>query len=265
MTAALTLYRETGSLAERLDPRSKIVAAGVAVVALIASDSLPFKATVVLALVVAWVTARLGLKLLAGTLASLTFFFLTTLILRGVIRGAAAPDATLWGPLRVSPSGLLDGATMCCQIAGIVLALTVLVRSTEPIQLAEGGERLLAPLKRFGVPAHEAVMMFSIALRFLPIMLREVGRMQAAQLARGGGIQRGNALQRTRAVVPLVIPVVIVALVRARELAEAMDSRGYRGDVGRTAIRAYRLGAADVVLIVGVATLLGVAVVGRLV
>ena len=64
---------------------------------------------------------------------------------------------------------------------------------------------------------------------------------------------------------PLLIPVVIVALVHAKELAEAMDSRCYRGDVGHTAVRSYRMGAVDWVL-VGVAGVLAVvAVVTRVV
>jgi energy-coupling factor transport system permease protein len=249
MTSALTLHRVTGSHLERLDPRGKIIASVLLVLALIISDSVALKALVVLALLIAWLGARLGLRLLAVTVGSLAFFFLTTMTLRAVIRGQSSADARPLGPLRYSPSGVVDGVTMCLQILGVVLALSLLVRTTESIHLAEGMERLLTPFKRFGLPAHEAVMMFSIALRFLPIMVREVGRMQTAQLARSGGVHRRGVLSRAGAVLPLLIPVVVVSLVRARELAEAMEARGYRGDIDRTRVREYQFGSVDVLLI----------------
>lgn len=263
MPSVLTLYGATGSWLERLDPRAKIGACLAATVAVIVADSVGVKAAIVALLLLGWLTSRLGGTLLAITVASLGFFFLTTITLRGVIRGQHAADAVAWGPLRYSPAGLVDGLAMCLQILGVILALTLLVRATEPIRLAEGMERLLTPFKRFGLPAHEAVMMFSIALRFLPIMVTEIQRMQTAQLARGGGVQRRGLLARAGAIGPLLIPVVIVALVRARDLAEAMEARGYRGDVERTSLRQYRLGPADLALLAGGATLLVVAVTAR--
>ncbi len=260
MTSALTLHRVTGSRLERLDPRAKIIASTLLVLALIISDSVALKALVVLALLVAW----LGLRLLAITVGSLAFFFLTTMTLRAIIRGRSSADSLPLGPLRYSPSGVVDGVTMCLQILGVVLALSLLVRTTEAVHLAEGMERLLTPFKRFGLPAHEAVMMFSIALRFLPIMVREVGRMQTAQLARGGGMHRGRVWTRAGAVLPLLIPVVVVSLVRAKELAEAMEARGYRGDVDRTPVRDYRFGLVDVLLVGSAAAALTGAILTRL-
>ncbi|MCW5951904.1 MAG: energy-coupling factor transporter transmembrane protein EcfT [Propionibacteriaceae bacterium] len=263
VAGVLTLYGATGSWLERLDPRAKIGACLAAILAVILADSVTVKTAVVGLLLIGWLSARLGAGLLAITVASLAFFFLTTITLRGVIRGQHAADAVELGPLRYSPSGVMDGLAMCLQILGVILALTLLVRATEPIRLAEGMERLLSPFKRFGLPAHEAVMMFSIALRFLPIMVTEIQRMQTAQLARGGGVHRRGLRARIGALVPLLIPVVIVALVRAKELAEAMEARGYRGDVERTSLREYRLERGELVLLSGGVVLLLVAIATR--
>lgn len=254
----------SGSAMERVDPRTKILVAILAVLALIVADSTVIKSAVVVALVLVWLGARLGLRLLAVTIGSLTFFFLTTMVLRAVIRGGSAADAITYGPVRWSPDGAVDGLSMCLQILGVMLALTVLVRATAPVPLAEGMELLLSPLRRFGVPAHEAVMMFSIALRFLPIMFREITRMQTAQLARGGGVHRGGLRARIGTVLPLLIPVVIVALVRARDLAEAMESRGYRGAIDRTAVREYQFRRSDVLAVAVAGFLLLISIAARL-
>ncbi|HEY0189300.1 MAG TPA: energy-coupling factor transporter transmembrane component T [Cellulomonas sp.] len=265
MTAsALVLFQASGSVVERLDPRAKATATVALLLALITTDSLLLKAAIVAVTLVGWFAARLSGRVLAGTTATLAFFFLTTLVLRGIVRARTATDAVALGPILVSRSGAIDGVRMCVQILGVVLLLTLLVRSTEPTHLAEGVELMLRPLARIGVPAHEATMMFIIALRFLPIISREAQSMQRAQLSRGGGLVRSGVLTRARGVLPILIPLFLAALVRARDLAEAMDSRGYRGAEGRTTTRDFVLGTADRALIVLAVAVLALAVATRL-
>lgn len=256
MSASVTLYRPTGSVVDRLDPRAKIASASALLMAVVIADSLWLKAGVVMALLATWFAARLPTRLLALTVMPLAFFFATTMTLRGVIRGAGAANLTEIGPIAVSRSGALDGLQMCLQILSVVLILTVAVRTTAPVLLSDGLESMLGWTKRFKVPVHDAVMMFSIALRFLPLMTQEFTRLQTAQLARGGGLHRGRLWTRAHGVVPLLLPLVIVSIGRATELSEAMDSRGYRGDVNRTPVREFQLRSTDVaVVVVSVAVL----------
>lgn len=228
------LYVARDSAVERADPRLKILLAFACALTVILPVPAYVKFAIVAVLLGVWVAARLGVKLLAITLASLAFFFVTTLVLRAVIRGARAADVVYWGPTPISGSGALDGLQMCAQILAVVLSLTILVRTTAPTELGGGIEDLLGWSGRLGVPVHEAVMMFTISLRFLPVMVEEFERLQTAQLARGGGVQRGSLTARLRAIGPMLIPLVIVTLGRAKELSEAMESRCYRGDVDRT-------------------------------
>ena len=44
--------------------------------------------------------------------------------------------------------------------------------TTAPVTLTDGLERLLSPLKVIHFPAHEMAMMMTIALRFIPTLLR---------------------------------------------------------------------------------------------
>jgi energy-coupling factor transporter transmembrane protein EcfT len=81
---SLTLYTARGSAVEAVDPRAKIVAAVLVVGALVVADWFPLKAAIVAFLIVLWFTARLSAKVLAITSVSLSFFFLTTLVLRAI-------------------------------------------------------------------------------------------------------------------------------------------------------------------------------------
>ena len=57
----------------------------------------------------------------------------------------------------------------------------MLTYTTSPIELTDGLERLLGPLKKLHAPVHELSMMMSIALRFIPTLIEETEKIIAAQ------------------------------------------------------------------------------------
>ena len=96
-------------------------------------------------------------------------------------------------------------------------------------------------------PAHELAMMITIALRFIPTLYEEAQKITRAQAARGADFAEGGPIRRARAMLPVLVPLTIGAFRRADELAEAMESRGYRGGEGRTRYRESRFRARDAI------------------
>ncbi len=139
-----------------------------------------------------------------------------------------------WGILRVSREGLVAAFSMSFRLFFLVLFAGFLTLTTSPMELADGLERLLSPLKTFGFPAHEMAMMMTIALRFIPTLLDETDRILKAQLARGADLDRGGIWRRLKAFVPVLVPLFILVFQRAEDLATAMEARCYRGGDGRT-------------------------------
>ena len=80
-------------------------------------------------------------------------------------------------------------------------------------------------------------MMMSIALRFIPILIEETDKIMKAQQARGADFESGKLLQRAKALVPLLVPLVVSAFRRANDLALAMEARCYHGGDGRTKMK----------------------------
>ncbi len=159
-----------------------------------------------------------------------------------------APGVAQWhvGPLSVGRQGLREGLGAAARLTLLVLQSSVLTVTTDPLALSAGAERLLRPLRRIGVPAHELALMASIALRFIPTLADEAERIRMAQAARGGDIDaRGRA--RLRALLALLVPLLVSAFRRADELALAMEARGYHGEEGRTQWRRSHAGRGDVV------------------
>ena len=87
-------------------------------------------------------------------------------------------------------------------------------------------------------------MMMTIALRFIPTLLEETDKIMKAQQARGADFESGKLLQRAKALVPLLVPLIVSAFRRANDLALAMEARCYHGGDGRTKMKLlrYRLG-----------------------
>ena len=149
------------------------------------------------------------------------------------------------GPLSVTWEGIARGSYISLRLVLLILLSTLLTLTTSPLRLTDGLEALLSPLRRFRVPVHELSMMMTIALRFVPTLLEELDRIMKAQKARGADFERGNIMQRLRAVVPVLVPLFLSAFRRADELALAMEARCYRGGEGRTQMKELRMERLD--------------------
>jgi energy-coupling factor transport system permease protein len=124
---------------------------------------------------------------------------------------------------------------MVVRIVVLVLGTSLfLTYTTTPIALTDGLESLLKPLRLIRVPVHEFAMMMTIALRFIPLLSEETGKIMNAQKARGVDFSRGGLIQRAKSLIPILIPLFVSAFRRAEELATAMECRCYRGGAGRT-------------------------------
>jgi energy-coupling factor transport system permease protein len=58
-------------------------------------------------------------------------------------------------------------------------------------------------------------------------------------------LDRGGPVKRLRNLIPVLIPLIVNALVRSGELAEAMESRGYGAVKKPTSLYALRLASRD--------------------
>ena len=141
----------------------------------------------------------------------------------------------------------------------LVLGSSLLTLTTTPVSLADGIEALLAPLKIIRFPVHELALIMSIALRFIPILTDETGRIMNAQKARGTDFETGGLVKRVKAIIPILIPLLISAFRRADELGDAMDARCYSGSKVRTKYKKLTFGWRDLlVFLAGAALIAGV-------
>jgi energy-coupling factor transport system permease protein len=243
------------SLLHALDPRAKIVATSGLVAGLFLVDSaaglLLVSATVVLLVAASHVPPGAFFRLVRPV----AFVVALTVVFQ-VLFSREGRELLAWGPLEVHAGGVRMGIFLGLRILLLVSAAGLLTATTAPVALADGLEDLLSPLKRLRFPAHETAMMMTIALRFIPTLHEETQKITRAQAARGADFSEGGPIRRARAMLPVLVPLTIGAFRRADELAEAMESRGYRGGEGRTRYRELRFGARDAVAVIAAALVL---------
>lgn len=250
-------YFPGNSPIHRLDPRAKLVALILYIVALFLckwfiSYALIF---VVLVLVVALSTVK-PKALLRGMKPILILLIFTAVLNMFYTPGREL--VSFW-VFTITYEGILHAFFMVLRIMLLISCTFLLTYTTSPLALTDGLEGLLSPLKKIKVPVHELAMMMSIALRFIPTLIEETDKIMSAQRARGADFDTGNLVQKAKALIPLLVPLFISAFRRADELATAMECRCYHGGVGRTRMNKLHFRPADG-LFMAVALIIAVAV-----
>ncbi len=236
------------SLLHRLDPRTKLVASILYIVAIFMAQSYfayaLLIATTVLLILLSRISVRVILRGLKPIFVVLIFTFLLNLFFTG--GGGEEEPLFVLGFLHVYKSGIIHAVLMSIRIIILILSTSVLLTyTTSPIRLTDGIESLLRPLERIKVPVHVFAMLMTIALRFIPTFIEETDKIMSAQKARGADFSSGGLVKRARALLPILIPLILSALRRADDLATAMECRCYRGGDGRTKMNALRYRLSD--------------------
>ena len=230
------------TIVHRLDPRTKLMAVILYIVAPFNAKSPLTYALVAAVLAVCIVASRVPMKSLTRGLKPVYVIVAFTAVMNIFFTGG-----TVLG--HITYEGLTAAIYMVLRIVMLIMGTFLLTYTTSPIALTDGLENLLGPLKKLHLPVHELAMMMSIALRFIPTLIEETDKIMSAQKARGADFESGNIFQRAKALVPILVPLFISAFRRADELATAMECRCYHGGEGRTALHVLRYQAADFVVL----------------
>ncbi len=236
-------YIPGSSILHRLDPRTKIIWTALLMVAVFMIESwqeyVMMGALTLILLLISGVPIKQSLKGIKP--------LLLILIITAVLNIFFIDGRTLFeiGPIRVTYEGLISAVKLFFRLVILIITASLMTLTTTPMAMTDGIEKLLKPLERIGVPAHEIAMMMSIALRFIPTLMEETERIMKAQASRGADFDTGSIFSRVKSFIPVLVPLFVSAFKRADELAEAMESRCYRGGKGRTRLKSIRYTSLD--------------------
>ena len=254
-------YFPNDTVIHRLDPRTKLIGLVLYIVALFLAKSYYSYALMALVLISLSALAHIRPKTLLSGLKPLIFIVIFTGIIN-LFYGSGEPLVQFW-IFKITANGIRTAVFMVLRIMLLVCGTFLLTYTTSPLQLTDGLEKLLAPLKAVRFPVHELAMMMSIALRFIPTLIEETDKIMSAQRARGASFDTGKLTERAKALVPLLIPLFVSAFRRADELATAMECRCYHGGEGRTRMKVLKMKTADYITLLFWAAVLAAVIVLR--
>lgn len=240
-------YYPVKSPIHSLDPRTKIICVFLYIVTLFfAYDYYSYTSAILFSLAIIFLS-RIPLKTILKGLKPIIIFVIITALIHVFL--TPGTEIWRWKVLKITKEGVNQAIFTACRLILLIGVSSLLTLTTTPIALTDGLERLLHPFKKIGLPAHELAMMMTIALRFIPTLLEETDKIMKAQMSRGANFTSGSLIKRSKALVPLLVPLFISAFKRAEELALAMEARGYHGGEGRTRMRVLKMHSIDLVSI----------------
>lgn len=237
-------YYPAKSLLHRMDPRMKVILTAVFIVLIFLANNFASMALVLAFLGITVALSRVPLKMILRGRKAIVIIVVFTSVLNLFYVQGGKTLVDFW-IVHITTKGVYTALFMAIRIMALIISSSLLTYTTTPTNLTDGLERLLSPLRYLRVPVHDIAMMMTIALRFIPTLIDEVGRIMNAQKARGADLETGNLFQRAKALVPIFIPLFISAFRRAYDLAFAMDCRCYRGGEGRTRMKRMQLAFRD--------------------
>ncbi len=234
------------SFVHRMDPRAKILLAIVYIVMVFLCKSFySYFAVFCFFLLVAFVST-VPLKSILKSLKSILFLVILTASINILFYREGQVLAQFW-KITITKEGLIFSAKMALRLILLVVGTTMVTLTTTPMNLTDGMESLMSPLKKVKFPVHDVAIIMSIALRFVPSLMEEVDKIMMAQKARGASFDTGGLIKRAKSFLPILIPLFVSAFRRADELALALDARCYNATPNRTKMKVLKLGYRDLV------------------
>lgn len=171
-------------------------------------------------------SSGIGGKAVAHALKPVALLF-AFIVCANLVSCDGSADVAIAGGVGISTVGAARAATAVARIIMLVCLALSVATSTTPTKLAHACTSLMRPLGHIGVPIEDVGLVLSMALRFIPVVSEEAGRIRLAQRARGVNFDEGSVLRRVRAWAAVLTPLVVGLFRRADRVAESMDARCY--------------------------------------
>lgn len=242
-------YKPSDSPGHRLDPRFKILYAIFLMILSIFTSSALYYAIIIAGIIALLLLSDMSFATLIR--AGKPFVFLVLITASYHLLFSERDTGTIvdiFG-FRLTEGGVYMAAAFSLRVLVFVGIAFFISLTTMPSDMAEVLVGWIKPLKRFGVPVNDIGLIIFIAMRFIPVLAEEFDTLRKAQLMRGVDFS-GNLIKKARKMIFLLIPIFQSAMRRADDLALAIESRGYSGNVERSSYRDFKWSLLDIVFIV---------------
>jgi len=126
------------------------------------------------------------------------------------------------------------------KLISVVLSMNIFFLTTSPDDFSLTLEKLRIPLA--------ITLAFSLSLRFIIVLSKQLNEIIEAQLSRGYTLDKGGLIQRIKNFIPILVPMIVLSIKRSIDIAETLEVRGFRTDVKHTPYNDLNITSRDVIL-----------------
>jgi energy-coupling factor transport system permease protein len=222
-----TIYTSGTSFIHRLHPLTKLAAAGALIVAtyIIPSPLVP-AAIFGIVIVLAWQAGVAGAILRTVALVVLPIA-LSLFIIQGILFPPPGSTPLPIGPVTLTREGPLLTYLISARLLVLSSTVLLLLRTTHPADL-------VSALTERGLPRSIGYILL-VSLQIIPDMAARATAILEAQRSRG--LETQGRVRRLRAIIPLLGPLVVGALVDVEDRAMAIESRAFMVPGPKTSLR----------------------------
>ncbi len=217
-------YRNIKSPIHSLDPNVKFIGFLLLIIATFLSQSVLTLSTVVIFTLFVSLLARVKVRSYINIFLMLIPFFITMFLLYWLV--------LLDPELAAEAVGY-----MSLRFYLFVLISVIFTSSTKEMDIAGAIEWFIYPLRLIKVPTYEISMMIMLAIRFIPLMFEDLGKIMVAQTSRGVNTYNGTFKTKVKGIFNSLLPMFVLSFKRAEDVSNAMIIRGYEIGKKRTKYR----------------------------
>jgi energy-coupling factor transport system permease protein len=255
-------WRTIGSIREsplaKLDFRSKLMALLAITYLAFLWENPVLTAGLALAVLILCVVAGIGYTYVSRIMRLMLPFYAIVLLTHG-FWNTTVGFTPLWiaphswplvgGSLQLTVEGLAYGLTVVFRTLAMILAIPLLIFTTDLNSVIVGLVRMRVPYK--------VAFTFSATLRFVPLLLGEINGITEAQRLRGLAVENMSLAQRLKVYSRIAVPLILGAMTKSQQLEVVLASKAFSGGPDRTYLHESALRAVDwAVIAVSVAVLL---------
>lgn len=236
MNILLGEYIHKNSLLNRLDPRTKLI--GTFFLMLLLFLGKHFSQYAILGIFVLFLIKLSNIPFLhfLKSIKYLVYLFIFSSLFH-IFYNEGGSLLFALGDIKIYSHGVISALEILSKFVLLFIMTSLLTLTTKPMDLVLGLETLGKPLQKIGLPLHDFCFMISLALRFIPLILREIQIIQLAQKARGEDLEPKNPLQKLSQYSSLLVPLLASLIQKVEHMSLAIEARAYHCGEKRTSYR----------------------------
>ncbi|MCU0522601.1 MAG: energy-coupling factor transporter transmembrane protein EcfT [Anaerolineae bacterium] len=242
MTVTFDTYVPGSSLLHRLDPRAKLWATLLSLMAVFLLPNVGAQLLFLAGIHLVLLASGVPWRTLWGLWRQMAILVILIMVLQPFLRPIGREVFSL-GPLHLTTGGMLDAVRLALRALAIAFAVATLLYTTSQ-------PALVSAMVRLGLP-YTWGLTVSLALRFLPAIQDLFHTVRDAQAARGW-IAEGSIFRRLQEHVPILVAVMIGTLRMSDQLTLALAARGLETSRRRTTWHALHMRRRDWAFALGI-------------